>query len=54
MKPAAFNGLLLVLGAGLIISGVFMLAGGAWALIAGGSGSLGLALLPRGGRSDGR
>ena len=53
MNPAAFVGLLLVLGAGLIVSGVGLLLGAPWALIAAGSQLLGLALLLRGGRPHG-
>lgn len=53
MNPAVFNGLVLVLGAGLIVAGVALLLGPAWALIAAGTHLLGLALLLRGGRRDG-
>lgn len=53
MSPAAFNGLILVLGGGLIIAGVGMLTGTAWALIAAGAQLLGLALLLRGSKAHG-
>lgn len=53
MNPAVFNGLLLVLGAALIVSGVGLLLGTAYALITAGVQLLGLAILLRGGRPHG-
>jgi len=53
VKAAVFNGLILVLGATLIVSGVGLLLGPPWALITAGSQLLGLALLLRGGRPHG-
>ncbi|HEU4376292.1 MAG TPA: hypothetical protein VFS02_22555 [Telluria sp.] len=53
MNPAVFLGLILVLGAALIVSGVGLLLGTAYALITAGAQLLGLAILLRGGRTHG-
>lgn len=53
MNPATFVGLVLVLGAALIVSGTGMLLGAAWALIVAGVQLLGLALLLRGSKAHG-